>query len=499
VFARIAEVLARRRPDIPLLLVEGAARTNVLAQLGIDLAGLKNVTIMPNTPDPREFYAATKLLLMPSLMENAGFVAMEAMTNGIPVLASNRGGLPETIGDAAPMIMIPARYTPKTREVPTAEEVEPWVKTILRLWDDAAEYERWRQAALARSQRWRPESLAKTYADFFGRLVSRAVPVVGDGKIPTNPKRQPGSDPATSLTLRVSGGCDRGPYSLASTSCIVGAGRAPRMHENAPARPFVTCKWSGQSGRLGNQMFQIAATIGTARKNGLDYVFPRWTFSEYFARAVPQTAELPETDVYRESSFAYNDIRVGRPTNLAGCFQSERYFKHCAEEIRGYFAPRPELPGILRQRFGELLSKPTCSVHVRRGDYVGDPHYADLAATDYYERAIDRFAAETTFLFFSDDIAWCQDRFRDRRFAFVKGQSSIEDLFLMSLCEGHIIANSSLSWWGAWLDGRPGKTVIAPARWFAGSYADPSLPFCARPYQGYHETRDIIPEDWMKL
>ena len=70
--------------------------------------------MMPNTPDPRKFYAATKLLLMPSLMENAGFVAMEAMTNGIPVLASNRGGLPETIGDAAPMIDIPARYTPET-------------------------------------------------------------------------------------------------------------------------------------------------------------------------------------------------------------------------------------------------------------------------------------------------------------------------------------------------------------------------------------------------
>ncbi len=108
VVARIADVLARRRPDIPVLVVEGAARTSYRWLLGIDLGGLKNIKTMPNTPDPRQFYAVTKLLLMPSLMENAGFVAMEAMLNGIPVLASNRAGLPETIGDAGFSFDIPA-------------------------------------------------------------------------------------------------------------------------------------------------------------------------------------------------------------------------------------------------------------------------------------------------------------------------------------------------------------------------------------------------------
>ena len=98
VFARIAEVLSNRRPDIPLLLVEGASKASFLPKLGIDLSGLKNLTIWPNTPDARRIYAASRLILMPSLMENAGCIAMEAMTNGIPVLASNRGGLPETIG-----------------------------------------------------------------------------------------------------------------------------------------------------------------------------------------------------------------------------------------------------------------------------------------------------------------------------------------------------------------------------------------------------------------
>ena len=139
---------------------------------------------MPNTPDPRQFYAVTKLLLMPSLMENAGFVAMEAMTNGIPVLASNRGGLPETIGNCPHpnplpkgegtcggfLFDIPARYTPATRDLPTAEEVEPWVETIIRLWDDPAEYERWSQAAWERAKQWHPDRLAPVYREFFGRL-----------------------------------------------------------------------------------------------------------------------------------------------------------------------------------------------------------------------------------------------------------------------------------------------------------------------------------------
>ena len=117
--------------------MEGAGKARFLSQLGIDLGGVKNLRIMPNSPDARQFHAATKILLMPSLMENAGLVAMEAMLNGIPVLASNRGGLPETIGDAGFLFDIPAKYTPETREVPTAEEVEPWVETIIRLWDDA--------------------------------------------------------------------------------------------------------------------------------------------------------------------------------------------------------------------------------------------------------------------------------------------------------------------------------------------------------------------------
>ncbi len=98
------------------------------------------------------------------------------MLNGIPVLASNRGALPETIGDAGFLFDIPARYTPETREIPTAEEVEPWVEAIIRLWDDAAEYERWSHAARQHAQQWHPDQLAPIYRDFFSNITHQPGP-----------------------------------------------------------------------------------------------------------------------------------------------------------------------------------------------------------------------------------------------------------------------------------------------------------------------------------
>ena len=177
VFARIAEILLKRRPDIALLVVEARGRWADLQGTGIDQVALKNVTVLPNTHDPRSFYAMTKLLLMPSLWnESFGRAAAEAMLNGIPVLASNRGALPETIGDAGFLFDIPAKYTPETRELPTAEEVEPWVETIIRLWDDAAEYERWSRAARERPQQWHPDRLAPVYREFFSNITHQPGP-----------------------------------------------------------------------------------------------------------------------------------------------------------------------------------------------------------------------------------------------------------------------------------------------------------------------------------
>jgi glycosyltransferase involved in cell wall biosynthesis len=190
IFARIARELARRRPDIPILVTQGRSRADALMspELGLadHIAGQfpsesvgngRIITVMPFMPDPRTFYptvySLTRLLIMPSLWnESFGLVAAEAMLNGIPVLASNRGALPDTIGDAGFLFDIPAKFTPETREVPSAEEVEPWVDTIIRLWDDAAEYKRRSQAARAHAQQWHPDRLAPIYHDFFSSLTN---------------------------------------------------------------------------------------------------------------------------------------------------------------------------------------------------------------------------------------------------------------------------------------------------------------------------------------
>jgi glycosyltransferase involved in cell wall biosynthesis len=171
VFARIAEVLARRHPEIPLLVVGGSDAS--LNAAGIDPSAMPNLTVMPNTADPREFYAVTKLLLMPSLWnESFGLVAAEAMLNGIPVLASNRGALPETVGSAGFLFDIPRDYTPETRVMPMAAEVEPWVETIVRLWNDADFYGQSSERARAHAQQWLPECLGPIFSEFISTLVS---------------------------------------------------------------------------------------------------------------------------------------------------------------------------------------------------------------------------------------------------------------------------------------------------------------------------------------
>ena len=276
----------------------------------------------------------------------------------------------------------------------------------------------------------------------------------------------------------------------------------PRCTFLRGARMFVTFKALGRLGRLGNQLFQIAATIGAARRNGFECVFPPWPYAICFAYPIPQSANTPIARTFRERSFPFQETILSGPTDLLGFFQSERYFAHCEQEIRHFFTARRELVQQLQVTFGHLLATKTCSIHVRRGDYVSRvPRlFAELAASDYYEKAIACFDKDTRFLVFSDDLPWCRQRFQGERFVFNEGLRDIADLFLMASCRGHIIANSSFSWWAAWLDPRPDKQVIAPLAWFAGEYADSSIPFRAGPlHRGFHDTRDLIPESWTRL
>ena len=160
VFARIAQVLGRERPDIPLLVVESRAGADRLRETGSVLRGLKNLHRMRNTSDPREFYRASHIVLMPSVVpETFGRVAAESMMNGIPVLASTRGAIPEVVGDAGFLFDIPDRITPTSRELPTEDEVRPWVDSIVLLWDDPNYYRRISEQGQSRAKRWGPDRI----------------------------------------------------------------------------------------------------------------------------------------------------------------------------------------------------------------------------------------------------------------------------------------------------------------------------------------------------
>jgi glycosyltransferase involved in cell wall biosynthesis len=168
VFARIVLELSRRRPDIPFLVVEGRAAIDWLGRTGLDLSGVTTVHRMANTPDPRAFYRVSRLVLMPSLWrESFGRVVAEALMNGIPVLASRRGALPEILADAGVLPDIPEQYTSETRMAPTAEEVAPWLEAIERLWDDSAAYEQESERCLKAAEKWGPERLLPRFEAFF--------------------------------------------------------------------------------------------------------------------------------------------------------------------------------------------------------------------------------------------------------------------------------------------------------------------------------------------
>jgi glycosyltransferase involved in cell wall biosynthesis len=172
VFARIAAELARRRPDIPLLVVEGRGNCGWLQRTGLDLAALGNISVMANTPDPRDFYQVSRLVLIPSLWwESFCRVAAEALINGIPVLASRRGSLPETLEHAGFLFDVPQRYTPQTHLVPTADEVAPWIDMIIRLWDVKDFYAQERRRCLSAAEAWHPDRLLPRFEEFLTQVI----------------------------------------------------------------------------------------------------------------------------------------------------------------------------------------------------------------------------------------------------------------------------------------------------------------------------------------
>ena len=163
-FAKIVEETNKIRPEIPFLVVEGSAASSALARCDWERRDGWNLFRAANTSTPREFYRVAKLALIPSFFEESfGRVAAEALGAGVPVVASSRGALPETVGDAGILLDIPERLTPTSQEKPTAADAAPWFDAIISLWDGGERRKALRKKGLRRSKRWAEERVVELY------------------------------------------------------------------------------------------------------------------------------------------------------------------------------------------------------------------------------------------------------------------------------------------------------------------------------------------------
>ncbi len=172
-FARLADMLGSRRPDIQVLVVQSAHSAGQLNAIpGLDFKKYPHIMAAPATPRPADFFALTKLLLAPSAFDEPfGRVAAEALINGIPPLVSDRGALPETVGDAGIVLPLPAALTPQSHELPSVADVEPWFEAVCTLWDDLDRYRGAAAKARAFADRHYGEPLMRQrYAEYFEAL-----------------------------------------------------------------------------------------------------------------------------------------------------------------------------------------------------------------------------------------------------------------------------------------------------------------------------------------
>ena len=178
-------------------------------------------------------------------------------------------------------------------------------------------------------------------------------------------------------------------------------------------------------------------------------------------------------------------------TFFFGGWHSEKYFKSIKEEIKTTFNFDESKLNCYTKKWKETIKskRNTCSIHVRRGDYLVVSVWNGCATDEYYYTAIkyirECISEDTLFFVFSNDIEWCRKHFGEENFNYIdcnKGNDSWMDMYLMSICHHHINANSTFSWWGAWLCKHKDSITIVPKR-----------------FQNNQVTKDIYPEEWIKL
>ncbi|MBO0950258.1 alpha-1,2-fucosyltransferase [Fibrella forsythiae] len=223
-----------------------------------------------------------------------------------------------------------------------------------------------------------------------------------------------------------------------------------------------------------------------------------WLYASKATRLLPNRSLRPLVETRYETEFHF-EPRMISPTApltiLWGFWQSERYFEASTAQIRQELTFR-RAEGDTFRAYKQQIEQANVpvSVHIRRGDYVTHPEFSQsfgFLGLNYYQTAITYLTSRlpnATLFFFSDDPDWVRANLNTAHpnvlVANTGPDADVDDLQLMSLCHHHIIANSSFSWWGAWLDPRPDKIVIAPQRWFAN-----------KPW----DTKDLVPASWLRM
>lgn len=262
----------------------------------------------------------------------------------------------------------------------------------------------------------------------------------------------------------------------------------------------------GRMGRFANQMFQYASLKGIARNIGADICIPNHNqavddgignklrtelFDAFDLRVNVGLLNNGHAPVVNERFFHFDEelFRLCPDhVSLQGYFQTEKYFKHIEDEIREDFTFKDEILTPCKEMISSVDNP--VALHVRRTDYLTNSENHFNLPLEYYQAALEHFDSKRNVIVFSDDPAWCQkqDLFADDRFMVSENTDNRVDLCLMSLCDDFIIANSSYSWWGAWLSTNQNKKVIAPVQWFGKTG-----------YTKDHDTKDLIPDGWTRI
>ncbi len=212
--------------------------------------------------------------------------------------------------------------------------------------------------------------------------------------------------------------------------------------------------------------------------------------SKLFGRILLQSHQC-----FKEKSSRFDPtvFAIQKDAYLEGYWQTEQYFSNISELIKKDFCFRNEPSEVNKKYLEQIKSSQSVSIHVRRGDYVSDPCFSKLyvsCSIEYYKKAIDIIKQKIdspVFFVFSDDPDWAEANLKFGNTVTIRGNvgsASYEDLRLMSCCRHNIIANSSFSWWGAWLCTYPGQIVIAPKNWFVDNDMNSQLE---------------LPERWIRI